>query len=181
MTRSQHKAITADEMLRMSDLGPCELVAGQIVKGRFSGLQHGEAAVRVACLVGNHAEPGRLGFVVGGRTGFLLSTDPDTVRTADVAFVRVDRVAKPPRGYFPGAPDLAVEVVSPDDRAGEVHDKARMWLEAGARLVWVVWPETKTVTVHRPRGEPQTLREGDSLTGEDVLLGFQCDVSAAFR
>lgn len=180
MTRTDHKLITADELLEMADLGPCELVEGEIVMMTPAGFQHGVIASRVTSLLVSHSEPNGLGFVVTEQTGFVLSGDPDTVRAPDVGFVCAGRVAEPPSGFFPGAPDLAVEVVSPDDRPGEIQARARMWLEAGARLVWVFWPKTRTVTVYQPGCEPQILGERDTLDGQDVLPGLSCAIAGLF-
>jgi Uma2 family endonuclease len=114
----------------------------------------------------------RLGEVFTAETGFVLRRDPDTVRAPDVAFVRAERVPQARVPGFPAmAPDLVAEVVSPYDRAVEVSGKALAWLDAGVRLVWVVDPENRTVTVHRPGGTT-VLRGRDQLSGEDVLPGF---------
>ena len=104
--------------------------------------------------------------------GFQLAHDPDTVRAPDVAFVRAERF--PPggvKGFFQGPPDIAVEVVSPSDRASEVAAKVQDWLQAGCSMVWVVDPENRTVTVHRSRKDITVLTEADMLTGGDVLPG----------
>ena len=107
-----------------------------------------------------------------------MSHDPDTVRSPDVAFVRGERI--PPggvRAFFDGAPDLAVEVISPSDRASEVIAKARDWLRSGCTAVWVVDPETKTVTVYS-RGQPTLfLSADDTLACEELLPGFRLPVS----
>src|SRR5207247_2417345 len=106
--------------------------------------------------------------VVSADTGFLLARDPDTVRAPDVAFIshlRAREVGDVP-SYFPGPPDLAVEVLSPSDRSGEVHGKVADYLAAGARLVWVVDPRTKRVLVHRSLLSPRILEGSDLLDGE---------------
>ena len=113
--------------------------------------------------------------------GFQLAHDPDTVRAPDVAFVRAERF--PPggvKGFFQGAPDIAVEVVSPSDRASEVAAKVRDWLQAGCSMVWVVDPENRTVTVHRSRKDITVLTEADMLTGGDVLPEFSMPVLTIF-
>jgi Uma2 family endonuclease len=104
------------------------------------------------------------------------------LRAPDVAFVSTQRLgAEDQAGFFDGPPDLAVEVVSPNDRAYEVAEKTRHWLDAGARAVWVVWPDTRSVTVHYPGRDPIILHEGDTLDGGDVVPGFTCDVAAIFE
>lgn len=114
--------------------------------------------------------------------GFRLRRHPDTVRAPDAAFIAQDRLpaGRRHRGYFEGAPDLTVEVVSPEDRPAEVRAKVREWLEAGARLVWVLWPETRTVSVYPAHGDARDLGEADSLDGGDVLPGFSCRVGDLF-
>jgi Uma2 family endonuclease len=119
-------------------------------------------------------------FVVG--VGFLLAIAPDTVRAPDVAFIRRDRLpeGRLPRGYFQGAPDLAVEVISPNDLYTEVDEKVAEWLEHGTRLVFVVNPRRKVVAVHRP-GQPVTfLGIEDTLTADDVVPGWSLAVRDLF-
>jgi len=106
--------------------------------------------------------------------------NPDTVRAPDAAFVRSGRPEASYRGFYPGAPDLAIEVLSPDDRPGYVREKVAEWLEAGARAVWVVDPRIRTVTVHQPRRKPKRLGEDDTLRGGAVLPGFELPVAAIF-
>jgi len=113
-------------------------------------------------------------------TGFLLARDPDTVRAPDLAFVRAERAPPPSRGYYPGAPDLAVEVLSPDDRPAYVRDKVGEWLEAGALAVWVVGPQRRTVAVHRTGEEPRLLDETETLRGGEPLPGFVLRVRDLF-
>ena len=122
-----------------------------------------------------------LGTVLGAETGFTLSRDPDTVRVPDIAFIRRDRLpVELPEGYWPAAPDLAVEVVSPNDTIREVDEKAKAWLAAGTMMVWVVNPAWHTVTVYRSATDIKTLTEDDELTGDDVLPGFRCRIAEIF-
>lgn len=172
--------VTADDLLRMPQDERCELIAGEVVMMTPAGYQHNTTMGRITRLLLTHAEKEGLGDVAPGDLGFVISHDPDTVRCPDVAFVRRDRRPQSPEGFFPGAPDLAVEVVSPNDRVKEVNDKARAWLDAGTTLVWVVWPDTRSVTVHRPGQKPAILHEQDAITGEDALPGFQCTVAEFF-
>lgn len=145
------------------------------------GYEHGRIIVRVARRLADFVRENRLGDVTGARTGFHTGRDPDTVRAPDVGFVRSERVpTEPIKGYFQGAPDLAVEVLSPDDRAGEVLAKVRDWLAAGCRRVWVVDPRTRTVSVHRSRSEVAVLSESDTLTDEELLSGFGLPVAELF-
>ncbi|MHC4548644.1 MAG: Uma2 family endonuclease [Planctomycetota bacterium] len=171
---------TAEELLRAHDLGRCELIRGELRMMIPPSYQHGRITMRLTGPILNHVDAHGLGTVVAAETGFLLGRDPDTVRAPDLAFVRASRGPGPPRGYFPGAPDLAVEVLSPDDRPGYVREKVAEWLEAGTRAVWVVDPRARTVTVHEARRDAQVLTEADTLCGRDVLPGFALAVREVF-
>jgi Uma2 family endonuclease len=116
------------------------------------------------------------------QTGYLLERDPDTVRAADVSFVRCERIEKagPIQDYWIGAPDLAVEVVSPTDTVGRIEGKVAEWLESGARTVWVVSPKMHTVTVYRSLTEIVVLTEKDTLEGGDVVPDFQIPIAEIF-
>jgi Uma2 family endonuclease len=124
----------------------------------------------------------KLGRVYTNETGFVLMSDPDTVRAPDVAFLRRERLTegRSPRGYIRGAPDLAVEVISPSDRYTEVAEKIAEWLEHGVRMVVVVDPRRKTVDVHRPGQPTRTLGMNDVLDGEDVVPGWSLAVRDLF-
>ena len=115
-------------------------------------------------------------------TGFKLTSNPDTVLAPDIAFVRQERVKQfgKKRGYFTGAPDLAVEVISPSDTYSEVDDKVAMWLEAGSSFVWVLNPRLKTVTAYRSLADVTLLTEKDTLDGGDVVPGFQISLEDIF-
>jgi Uma2 family endonuclease len=132
-------------------------------------------------LLASHVRSGDLGRVVG-EAGFKLAGDPDTVRGPDVAFVRRERLDSSlgPEGFFHGAPDLAVEIVSPGDTALELRQKIGEYLQAGARLVWVLQPDARTVIVHRPGASPETVGPDDLLDGEDVIPGFTCRAGDLF-
>jgi len=144
------------------------------------GFEHGRIASGLDAAIGNHVRAHALGTVVAAETGFLLSRDPDTVRAPDVGFVRAARPAGPQRGYYPGAPDLVVEVLSPDDRPGYVRDKIAEWLEAGTLACWVVDPRARTVTLHEPGRQPVVLGDGDRITGGQLLPGFELAVRDVF-
>jgi len=124
----------------------------------------------------------RLGLVMGAETGFIIASDPDTVRAPDVAFVSFPKANDlPEHGFFEGAPDLAVEVVSPSDSFSEVQAKAQDWLAAGCRMVWIVDPSTCSVTECLPGGTNRMLRASDQLDGKDVLPQFRIAVSEIFQ
>ena len=146
-----------------------------------AGPSHGYQGGNFWRLIAVHVHRHRLGRTYLAETGFLIGRDPDTVRAPDVAFVRSERVVEVEQGFFPGPPDLAVEIVSPGESKVAVMEKVEMWLDRGTRRVWVGWPRTRTVTQHDP-GEPvRVFHEGDRLEGGDVLPGFSCEVSEIFE
>ena len=123
-----------------------------------------------------------LGVSCGAGTGFILQREPDVVRAPDAAFVASGRIPETgvPVSYWPFAPDLLVEVVSPSDRLADVHVKIADYLASGTRLVWLVEPETRMVHVYRSPQQVEVLGAGDDLDGDDVLPGFQCPVRRLF-
>ena len=147
-----------------------------------AGFEHGSTALKLGARIQVYVEDNDLGVAFAAETGFYLERNPDTVRAPDAGFVRNENLPDGPlpRSYFHGAPDLAVEVVSPGDRASEVQDKIQEWLSHGTKLVWVVDSKTRTLTVYRADGTAQVLKAGDVLDGEDVMPGFQLAVEKAF-
>ena len=172
--------VTAEELLYLNlPDKQTELVRGSLIVREPPGYQHGLVALKIARLIANHAHDYDLGVAVAAETGFKLFSKPDTVRAADAAFITHDRAPDPPpTGYLALAPDLAVEVVSPSDRAGEVQGKVSDWLTAGSRLVWVIDPVRRRAVVYRADASVALLSEYDTLDGEDVLPGFACLLTA---
>ena len=179
----QEHPLTLEEYLALPDADErYELVAGFIVAEPRPLPRHGWVAVRIASLLERHVRAARLG-AVSAESGFLLGRSPDTLRGPDVAFVSRERLAAycaSMRGYFPGPPDLAVEVLSPSDRWGELRGKVADYLAAGTRMVWVVDPERRQVTTYRALLAPRILREDDVLEGEAVVPGFSVAVAELF-
>jgi Uma2 family endonuclease len=177
------RTMTADELWRMpsGDMRH-ELVNGELRTMAPAGFGHGIIEVRIGARLSNFVEPRQLGFVVSADTGFVLRKNPDTVRAPDCAFVQASRVppGQPTLKFFEGAPDLAVEVVSPSDTVEELEEKIADYLNAGCQMVWVIHPKTKTITIHRPGAQPMVLRENDFLDGHDILPGFRCSVAEIF-
>jgi Uma2 family endonuclease len=160
-----------------------ELVRGEVISMPPAGYEHGEIAGYILVRLGGFVLQHRLGKVYAAETGFVLARDPDTVRAPDAAFVTAERSAaqKRRRGFFDGAPDLAVEVVSPDDADEAVQAKVLDYLQAGARMVWVIRPQTRTITTYRSLTQIRLLTEADTLDGEDLLPGFSLPVREIFE
>lgn len=183
MSTTLTKPLTADELLEMPDDGHrYELIEGELRRMSPAGDEHGRVGMELAIPLGSYVKKNRLGKLYLAETGFLLGTNPDTVRAPDIAFVRIERINESPevKGYRIGAPDLAVEVVSPGDTVSEVEEKVAEWLAGGARMVWVVSPKLHTVTVYRSLTDIVTLTEKDKLDGADVVPGFQMNVAEIF-
>ncbi len=178
--------ITAQELWQLGE-GDIrrELVNGEIVETAPPGGVHGQVTGRICRRQAEHVERCGGGEVVVGDVGFVLTlpSDPERVRAPDVAFVSSSRLpeGRLPEGFLSGAPDLAVEVLSPTDNPVEVQQKVRDYLEGGVRLVWVVTPRAKTVTVYRADGSARLLREQEHLEGEDVLPGLTIPLAEVFR
>ena len=135
---------TAEQLADAPDLGRCELVRGELIMMSPAGSEHGGIIAEFTAILRDFVKDHKSGKVFGAETGFIIGRDPDTVRSPDVSFVEKARLPpKLPRGFFPGPPDLAVEVLSPSDRAGEVQAKVQDWLAAGCLAVWVVDPENR--------------------------------------
>lgn len=177
--------MTADDLLRMSDDGKqrYELVAGELRTMSPASSEHGFLSGHLTYLLANFVTPRKLGLIVGAETGFIVRQNPDTVRAPDTGFVSNERLKKfgrPKRGFFPTGPDLAVEVLSPDERQDDIDEKLEDWFAGGVRLVWYVNPRRKTVTVYRSLQDIRILTERDTLDGEDVIPGFSCGVAEIF-
>lgn len=164
------------------EIARLELVRGQIVERTPTGGLHGLVTMELSRLVANYVREQGLGVVIAAETGFILATNSDTVRAPDVAFIAQDRLPRPiPQRYFPLAPDLAVEVVSPSDVAQDVRRKVIDFLQAGTRLMWVVYPETQTVDVYRPAQDVRVVDAQGVLQGGDVLPGFELSLRELFK
>jgi Uma2 family endonuclease len=175
---SAPSALTAEELLYLSAPDKqTELVRGRLLVREPPGYRHGVVVSRISRLIANHVHDHGLGIVVAAETGFKLFSNPDTVRAADAAYVSHHRTPDPPPlGYPALAPDLVVEVISPNERAGEIQAKVSDWLTAGSRLVWVIDPDRKRAVVYREDGSVDLLANQDALGGEDVLPGFSCSL-----
>lgn len=174
---------TAADLERMPEDGfRHELVRGELRKMSPTDNEHGQIAATLTGLLFQHVRAHRLGVVYAAETGFRLTSHPDTVRAPDAAFIRQERIEEegPQRGFWPGAPDLVVEVVSPSDNYTDVEEKVVDWLHAGTRMVVVVNLRQRRVTVHRSRADIQALGEGDELDGGDVVPGWRLAIAELF-
>jgi Uma2 family endonuclease len=177
------QVVSAEDLMRLPDDGfRYELVKGELVKMPPAGSAHGNSAMKLGWRLAHHVETNRLGVVFAAETGFRISSDPDTVRGIDIAFVSQRRIEEvgDVQGYWPGAPDLAVEVISPGDTYTEVEEKVEAYLQAGSKAVWVVNPQRRTVAVYRSLSDVAILLERDMLDAGEVVPGFQCRVSEIF-
>lgn len=176
----RHK-MTAEELLDLgSEFDPCELVRGELILMSPPGPLHGGVTMNVSAPLHAFVRKYKLGKVYG-EAGFLIERDPDTVRAPDMAFVSAARgVPDPQRGWGGVVPDLVLEVISFHDRRRDIEAKVRMWIDVGVRLAWLAAPRKRTVAVYRADGSAQVLREGDTISGEEVVPGFELTVVDAF-
>jgi len=175
-------SFVAEEFYLLPDGGDRdELLRGSVVAEPRPSLDHGRVAGRLAAALGEWVYSHGLGEIVV-ESGFVLGREPDTVRGPDVAFVSTERLAEHqgPGPFFEGAPDLAIEVLSPWNSRREMGAKVAEYLEAGARMVWLVGPASQAVTVHRPEHEPLHLEPGNTLDGGDVLPGLGISLARIF-
>jgi Uma2 family endonuclease len=168
--------MTAAQLERIAIPGKStELVRGRLVVLDPPGTYHGKLAARLLVRVGSFVESHQLGEVFGQDTGFKIASNPDTVRAPDLAFLGHERLARVARrGYAPVAPDLVAEILSSDDRPGEVRAKISEWLNAGTRLAWEIDPDRRIARVYRADGSVTVVDADGTLEGDAVLPGFTC-------
>ncbi len=175
--------ITANELLQMPKDGfRYELIKGELKKMSPAGSLHGSSAMNFAAFLTIHVLKHNLGVVFAAETGFKIAVNPDTVIAPDASFVRKENIPATgiPKGYWLGAPDLAVEVISPSDTKKEVQGKVEQWLMAGAKMVVLIYPSNKTFVVYRSLTNAITLKENDIFSADDVVTGFSCKVAEIF-
>ncbi len=176
--------VTAEDLLTLpTGMGKRhELLAGEIREMSPSGWPHGIVVGRLHNRLGSFIEEHDLGLVFGAETGFLITRDPDTVRAPDFGFVAKRNIPKemPSEAFWPGPPDLAVEVLSPSDKTGDVDEKIRAWLAAGCSAVWVIDPQLETVAVHRSSTDIQIKTADKVLEGGTIVPSFSCRVEELF-
>lgn len=176
------KLITGEELLDLGDIGPCELIEGRIVPMAPTGDEHGGYESNFDHALRSFADLPKLGKVRVGEVGIYIRRNPDTVRGADVIFISHERYAqRKPGGYLDVAPDLVVEILSPNDKWTEVTQKLREYFAIGVRLVWVADPEARCVYAYRSLTDVREFTEKDELPGDEVLPGFAVKVAQLFE
>jgi Uma2 family endonuclease len=171
------ESITLEEFLT-NDYSSYEYAKGELVPMSTPTMIHGEISANVVTLLNNYVRQHRVGRVYTAETTFQIG---ESGRKPDVAFVSKERLPENRQQASPIPPDLAVEVVSPTDKVYDVHEKVLEYLDAGTKMVWVIEPITKTVTVYRSKSDIKMLTQNDTLTGEEVVSGFQCAVAEIFE
>jgi len=181
---TQEKLITGEDLLAMGSVADLyELVEGRIKPMSPTGFAHGQYEVNFAQHLQRFVEQQKTGKVVTGEVGIYIRRDPDTIRAADVAYISNERLAQrqKKKGYLDIAPDLIVEIMSPDDNWSDVTQKMREYFSIGVKLIWIADPEAKTIYAHRSVTDVREFKMGDTLTGDDVLTGFSVTVAALFE
>ncbi len=188
---TQERLYTVEDLWRLShspeyDEMRLELNEGELIVMSPASGKHGVLAVRFAVVISQYVDANQPGYVTAAETGYILYQNPDPdgkdiVRAPDVGFIAAGRLPEGlPEGYVPFAPDLAVEVVSPNDDADDLQLKIQQYLRYGTRLIWVAYPKSRTVAAHTPTSV-KTFNLNDTLDGGDVLPGFTLAVKDIFR
>jgi Uma2 family endonuclease len=173
--------MTAEELIKLPrGRFRYELVKGELLTMSPAGEEHGAVIINLALPLAQHVKSHNLGRVYGAETGFKLESEPDTVLAPDIAFIKAEHLGSLSKGYRVGAPDLAVEVISPGESKSKIEKKVERWVQGGALAVWLVNPQSRTVTVCRLNAERMLLWEKDMLTGDDIVPGFSFPVSENF-
>ncbi|HLF03134.1 MAG TPA: Uma2 family endonuclease [Anaerolineales bacterium] len=176
------KLITGEELLALGDIGPCELIDGRIFYMSPTNVEHAIIEFLLGGELTQFVQKRKLGRVIGGEVGIYTRRNPDRIRGADIAFVSLERMpSKPPKGFLTTAPELVVEVMSPDDRWQDVNDKIEEYFSIGVQQVWIVEPDNRAVRIYRSATEMQKLSESDVLKGEGPLTGFEMPVAKLFE
>jgi Uma2 family endonuclease len=174
-------SITGEELFTMGDIGPAELVRGEIIYHMPTNHLHGYIEILLASLLNSFVRRHGLGRVIGGEAGVYTKRNPDTVRGVDVAFITNERFQQvTSASYLDVAPELVVEVMSPGDTWSEVNEKLAEYFDIGVNLVWVVDPRLELVHAYHSLEEVSVLRKGQILSGEGVLPGLEIPISEIF-
>jgi len=181
--QTRAKVWTDEEFMALPDDGNCyEIVNGELVNVGNSGMEHGNIGIFLGGLIEIFVRQHRLGVTCDSSTAFKLKAG--NKRSPDVSFVGKERLiglTRLPKGFFEGAPDLAVEIISPGNTFEEIHTKIEEYFESGTKLLWVIHPDEKFVLVYHSPQPDCLLKSNDILDGEDVILNFKVSVSELFR
>lgn len=160
-----------------------ELVEGEVTEVPSAGALHAMIVALLYRLLDDYARQRDLGLVLPDGLAYVLRRNPDQLRIPDVSFIAWDLVPEEgvPEGFWKGAPTLAVEVVSPNDRAEDIHARVQDYLDAGSRQVWVLWPRNSSMSIHHLGADTRNLLPDDMLDGGDILPGFSARVSDLFE
>lgn len=182
-TVSLDRLLTAGEFACLPDDGwHTELVRGRVIREPQPAYEHGRIQMRMGALLARHVEHHAPDLVCVGPFGVITEEAPDTVRGPDLAVLRQERARELHRaGFLRGAPELAVEVVSPSNGAADIQAKVSEYVAAGAEIVWVIYPETRTVVVYDSPDAARFLSEDAILTGGELLPELRIPVSEIFR
>ena len=173
--------LTAAELYRLGDIGPAELINGEIVTHMPTGHPHGFIENIIGALLFIYLQTNRIGRALTGEVGIITKRRPYTVRAADVAYISHARLSQTSAdGYLDVAPELVVEIMSPGNVWSEVQEKLAEYFALGVQLVWVVDPRLEQIHVYRALEMVRLLHKADTLTGEDVLPGFQVTLTEIF-
>ncbi len=173
--------ITGEELAAMGDIGPSELIAGEIIRMNPTGYLHGIVESNFGRTLGNFVAVHPIGRVLVGEVGLYIARRPDTVRAADVAFISNARMAQvKSRSYLDVAPELIVEIMSPDDRWSAVMEKLGEYFKVGVQQVWIADPDSNSMYVYHSLTDVEHLTMENTLTGGDILPGFAAPVRDFF-
>ena len=177
----QVKHVTGEELFHMTGVGPCELVKGEIVTMSPTGHPHGNFEGNFYAALRSFVKQNKLGRVLVGEVGIYTARNPDTVRAADVAYVSKERMAKAKsQSYLDVAPEIVVEILSPDDAWSDLMEKMDEYFSIGVKSVWVADPRKQQVYVYQSATDVQRFNVNDTLTGGNVLAGFNVPIAELF-
>jgi Uma2 family endonuclease len=180
---SQEKLITGEELDQLTNIGPCELIDGRIVPMSPTSVAHAIIEIRIASALENFVRAHKLGKVLVGEAGLYTRRNPDRVRAADALFISTARYDERKRlqWYLDVAPELIVEILSPDDTMMEMMQKPDEYFSIGVELVWVLHPEAQSVFAYRSLTDVREFKQNDLLPGDSLLPGFTTSVKDLFE